>query len=253
MILRKDARRVETGTGDRVIRDFRNRMEERQQEAASRYGTIRALGTLCGVLSVAVLAGGVVLFGNYQKMREMESVLVSVLPDGVRGTADGKEAVTVEQLRGSVTPLESGDVDADGTTAENGGQAHKWTLESAADGDTEGTAIAGRQNGQASGGQSEEDGKMAETKAPYILPEPEAQRDLPNPGGNSTAGQDYPVTNLKPGGTYTVGDGETLYGICFKLYGNIRHLDDILAVNHLTDENRIIAGQTLVLPDVSGE
>ena len=257
MILRKDARRVETGTGDRVIRDFRNRMEERQQEAASRYGTIRALGTLCGVLSVAVLAGGVVLFGNYQKMREMESVLVSVLPDGVRGTADGKEAVTVEQLRGSVTPLESGeagaDVDADGTTAENGGQAHKWTLESAADGDTEGTAIAGRQNGQASGGQSEENGKVAETKAPYILPEPEAQRDLPNPGGNSTAGQDYPVTNLKPGGTYTVGDGETLYGICFKLYGNIRHLDDTLAVNHLTDENRIIAGQTLVLPDVSGE
>lgn len=53
---------------------------------------------------------------------------------------------------------------------------------------------------------------------------------------------------MKPGGTYTVGDGETLYGICFKLYGNIRHLDDILAVNHLTDENRIIAGQTLVLP-----
>ena len=50
-----------------------------------------------------------------------------------------------------------------------------------------------------------------------------------------------------------VGDGETLYGICFKIYGNIRHLDDILAVNHLTDENRIIAGQTLVLPDVSGE
>lgn len=239
MILRKDARRVETGTGDRVIRDFRNRMEERQQEAASRYGTIRALGTLCGVLSVAVLAGGVVLFGNYQKMREMESVLVSVLPDGVRGTADGKEAVTVEQIRGSVTPLESSgagtDVDAAGNAAETGGQTHKWTIESAA------------------GNSAEKSQTRAETKTPYILPEPEAQRDLPNPGGNSTAGQDYPVTNLKPGGTYTVGDGETLYGICFKLYGNIRHLDDILAINHLTDENRIIAGQTLVLPDVSGE
>ena len=239
MILRKDARRVETGTGDRVIRDFRNRMEERQQEAASRYGTIRALGTLCGVLSVAVLAGGVVLFGNYQKMREMESVLVSVLPDGVRDTADGKEAVTVEQIRGSVTPLESSgtgtDVDASGNAAETGGQTHKWTIESAA------------------GNSAEKSETREETKAPYILPEPEAQRDLPNPGGNSTAGQDYPVTNLKPGGTYTVGDGETLYGICFKLYGNIRHLDDILAINHLTDENRIIAGQTLVLPDVSGE
>ena len=305
MILRKDARRVETGTGDRVIRDFRNRMEERQREAASRYGTIRALGTLCGVLSVAVLAGGVVLFGNYQKMREMESVLVSVLPEGVRGTVDGKEAVTVEQIRGSVTPLESSgtgtEADAAGNTAnaaETGGQTHKWTLESAVNGDTAGAATAGGQagqSGQASSGQGADDktanaGQLAdnsaaavsssrvsastqnrsqdtgtsgssakksqtqaETKAPYILPEPEAQRDLPNPGGNSTAGQDYPVTNLKPGGTYTVGDGETLYGICFKLYGNIRHLDDILALNHLTDENRIIAGQTLVLPDLSGE
>ena len=166
----------------------------------------------------------------------MESVLVSVLPDGVRGTADGKEAVTVEQLRGSVTPLESSeagaDVDADGTTAENGGQAHKWTLESAADGDTEGTAIAGRQNGQASGGQSRRGRKNGGDESPVHFAGAEAQRDLPNPGGNSTAGQDYPVTNLKPGGTYTVGDGETLYGICFKLYGNIRHLDDILAVNH---------------------
>lgn len=307
MILRKDARRVETGTGDRVIRDFRNRMEERQREAASRYGTIRALGTLCGVLSVAVLAGGVVLFGNYQKMREMESVLVSVLPEGVRGVAgtDGKEAVTVEQIRGSVTPLESSgtgtDVDVTGNTAnaaETGGQTHKWMLESAADIGVAGAATAGGQAGQktsAPSGQSAEAGTagtgqaaensaaavssgrvsasprnrpqetgtagrsagdsqtQAETKAPYILPEPEAQRDLPNPGGNSTAGQDYPVTNLKPGGTYTVGNGETLYGICFKLYGNIRHLDDIMALNHLTDENRIIAGQTLVLPDVSGE
>ena len=42
-------------------------------------------------------------------------------------------------------------------------------------------------------------------------------------------------------------------GSVLSFMGNIRHLDDILAVNHLTDENRIIAGQTLVLPDVSGE
>ena len=252
MILRKDARRVETGTGDRVIRDFRNRMEERQREAASRYGTIRALGTLCGVLSVAVLAGGVVLFGNYQKMREMESVLVSVLPEGVRGTAgtDGKDTVTVEQIRGSVAPLESSEtgekVDTDKKAGESGGQAHKWTLES--------TSALNRPEENGTAGASDTASQtQTETKAPYILPEPEAQRDLPNPGGNSTAGQDYPVTNLKPGGTYQVGDGETLYGICFKLYGNIRHLGDILALNHLTDENRIIAGQTLVLPDVSGE
>ncbi|MFR6329318.1 MAG: peptidoglycan-binding protein, partial [Eisenbergiella sp.] len=111
MILRKDVRRVETGGGDRVIRDFRQRMEGRKIEAASRRGTIKMLGMLCSVLSVAVLAGGVVMFNNYQKMREMETVLVSVLPSGVKGLENyiGREDddnLVVEQIKGKVYPTE---------------------------------------------------------------------------------------------------------------------------------------------------
>ena len=111
MILRKDVRRVETGGGDRVIRDFRQRMEGRKIEAASRRGTIKTLGMLCSVLSVAVLAGGVVMFNNYQKMREMETVLVSVLPSGVKGLENyiGREDddnLVVEQIKGKVYPTE---------------------------------------------------------------------------------------------------------------------------------------------------
>lgn len=75
MILRKDARRVESGSGDTVIRDFRQRMEDNKIQAVSRRGTIRVLGSLCSALSIVVLAGGVVMFNNYEKMREMESVL----------------------------------------------------------------------------------------------------------------------------------------------------------------------------------
>ena len=80
MIQRKDARRVESGTGDAVIRDFRQRMEENKTQAISRRGTIRVLGSLCSALSIVVLAGGVVMFNNYEKMQEMESVLTSALP-----------------------------------------------------------------------------------------------------------------------------------------------------------------------------
>lgn len=59
---------------------------------------------LCSVLSVAVLAGGVVMFNNYQKMREMETVLVSVLPSGVKGLENyiGREDddnLVVEQIK----------------------------------------------------------------------------------------------------------------------------------------------------------
>ena len=37
------------------------------------------------MLSVLVLAGGVVTFNNYQKMKAMESVIASVVPEGTGG------------------------------------------------------------------------------------------------------------------------------------------------------------------------
>ena len=230
MILRKDAHRVESGTGDKVIRDFRTRMEGRKQEAVSRHSTIRTLGTLCSVLSVAVLAGGVVMFNNYQKMKEMESVLVSVLPDNVKQIGEfavpeeGGDFI-VEEIRGSVAP-------------------------------------------ETMGADVYESSAPAAESEHFILPEPEAQNDpavlqaqdeqsqgeasdTPVSGGNATADKDYPVTNMKPGETYLIGEGETLYGICFDLYGSLQYLNDIRALNHLDDADHIMAGQELILPDLS--
>ena len=80
MIARKDVKRVDAGADDTVIRDFRRKMEENQEEARERRSTVSVLGSVCGVLSVAVLAGGIVMFNNYSKMKDMESVLASVLP-----------------------------------------------------------------------------------------------------------------------------------------------------------------------------
>lgn len=53
MILRKDARRVEAGTGDPVIRDFRQRMEDNKSQVTARRGTIRVLGSLCSEIGRA--------------------------------------------------------------------------------------------------------------------------------------------------------------------------------------------------------
>ena len=316
MILRKDVRRVETSGGDRVIRDFRQRMEGRKIEAASRRGTIKTLGMLCSVLSVAVLAGGVVMFNNYQKMREMETVLVSVLPSGVKGLENyiGREDddnLVVEQIKGKVYPTEKsaeeaktgqsvlnsgesvektaipgsetagemqpesearetagqepasaqsraqaeGQTQADGQNgaadltgdqtdgqAQTGGQAH-----------TDGQAQTGGQaqtDGQASGAKPENGGGSASSQSGGTGSEESGQNGS---GGNSTAIKDYPVTNMKPGKTYIIGDGETLYGICFKLYNNLNYLEDICALNNLDDVNKIIAGQELVLPALEGE
>ena len=235
MILRKDAHRVETGSGDRVTRDFRNRMVGRKQDAVSRQGTIRTLGLICSILSVVVLAGGVVMFSNYHKMKEMESVLVSVLPSGKQSAELRREkepeSMVVEEIKGHVSPLDS-TKESDAPQAESVSESAPEVTQ---------PTDAGSGSGE-----------------PQILPEPEAQ-NLPSEntpgesGGNSTAVQDYPVTNLKPGEVYLIEEGETLYGICFKLYQNLKYLEDIRALNHLEDENRIMAGQKLILPDLSAE
>lgn len=212
MILRKDSHRVESGSGDRVIRDFRTRLEERKDEAVTRYSTIRTLGLLCSMLSVVVLAGGVVMFNNYQKMKEMESVLVSVLPEQVKRLGESaepeKESMIVEEIKGSVVPETLGEdvYSSEATEAVNEEKTEK---------------------------------------------DREQEKKIPEAGGNATAQKDYPAVSQKTGDGYLIQEGQTLYGICFELYGSLKYLDEIRSLNELDDDNHIVAGQTLILPDIS--
>lgn len=298
MILRKDARRVESGTNDRVIRDFRQRMEGRKIEAVSRRGTIRTLGTLCSVLSVAVLAGGVVMFNNYQKMKEMESTLVSVLPSGVKGwkgysAQDEESTIIVEEIKGNVYPTQALESQTVGETVGgaagalgNEGQAQTgWDLggEGISNADNNSETAAPSSSGENSSQVLEGNTLSGENAAPEesavsgekavsgentaageaapletianggdAANVPASAEPVNQSGGNATAILDYPVTNMKPGKTYEVKDGETLYGICFELYGGLTYLDDIRALNKISDMDKIIAGQKLVLPDITG-
>lgn len=282
MILRKEARRVESGSNDRVIRDFRQRMEDRKIEAVSRRGTIRSLGLLSSALAVAVLASGVVMFNNYQKMKEMESVLVSVLPAGSKSwraleEKGGNEDIIVEEIKGNVYPTEAEAEEADMNTQtapapiteSETGQSLNSETPLQGDGNqslpsAESSQAANTQSvmgGQADGTQDTQADKPVDVVANEVfaepLDEPEQQAHLPASapvqanGGNATAMKDYPVTNMKPGEIYVIQEGETLYGICFKLYNDLKYLNDICALNKITDVDKLITGQELILPDLS--
>lgn len=115
MVSRKDARRVESGTRDMVIQDFRDRMEERKQSVGHARSAIGLLGGTCSVLAVLVLAGGLVMFGNYRKMKDMEAVIASVMPSdvktgGLRSFAGQDEDgnLEVESVPGEVYPTLAG-------------------------------------------------------------------------------------------------------------------------------------------------
>ncbi len=92
MILRKDVPRAETGVDDKVIQNFKQKMDERRVEAGRHRSTVGVLSGLCSVLAVTVLAGGVAMFNNYQKLHQMESVIASVVPEG--NIKDGLMAFT---------------------------------------------------------------------------------------------------------------------------------------------------------------
>lgn len=207
MVLRREAHRVEAEVDDKVIRDFKKRMDQRRTEAVQEKGTIHLLTGLCGVLTITVLAGGVAMFGNFQKMRRMESVIASVLP-------------------GAAVLEESGTADASEEYASGPGGA-----------------AAAKESGSKI---------VLETMSPYqpdqIEEETEPQETMETAASEAAALQEEIETSAADYRVYTVAPGETLYGICFKEYGNISRLAEILKINGLENENSIYAGQELLIP-----
>ncbi len=252
MILRKDARRVESGTGDTVIRDFRQRMEDNRIQAVSRRGTIRVLGSLCSALSVVVLAGGVVMFNNYEKMREMESVLTSAFPVVSKGT-DNPAAMSGEQLYEEYKDnddIGQGDQllveEAQGNVLPTAGRetmspTYPGETPAETDSSANGQAAATQQAQEASSQQAAPEGGETGSALEETGESP-AQAEETSPAAQSVAAgaEDY--------STYVVQDGETLYSICLDRYSSLSRVDEICKLNNLESQDKIISGQKLILP-----
>ena len=265
MIMRKDVRRVETGTGEPVVRDFRQRMEENKSQITSRRGSIRVLGSLCSALAMVVLAGGVVMVNNYDKMQKMESVLTSVLPEGIswqnslsavensqkKGgslrnsqtgqtsrTENGGDNLLVEHASGGVNPTLAHETMSE-TYPETAGQSQNETVMEA----EEQNRVS--EDGQADGERPAEAENQTGTDQPSSH-DPAGTKTAPAQA--TTESDRAAISAALASGTYQIQPGETLYGICLKLYGNGSRLEEICRLNGLEDENKIMAGQNLILP-----
>lgn len=65
---------------------------------------------------------------------------------------------------------------------------------------------------------------------------------------NAETGGSGPVIDTSDMQFYIVKPGDTLVGICMKLYGNLDNLEYIKGLNQINDENLIYADQELVVP-----
>ncbi len=224
MVLRKETPRTEKGVDDKAIQSFRERMEKNQCEAVKTRSTIGVLSGLCGVLAVTVLAGGVAMFNNYQKLRRMESVIASVTPGGAGREADRGD-YTIEEARGRVYPTAAQEAKGEAETGTDALQSTENQPEAPAASADATAASAGSADASA-------DASAGSADAP-----------------SETSGEDS--TEASADGTYhiyTVSEGETLFGICYKLYQNVNHIDEICRANQLKSQDSIYAGQRLLVP-----
>lgn len=268
MILKTEPPKSETGVDDGVIQDFRQRMEENRSQAGKRRSAVGMLSGVCAALAITVLAGGVAMFGNYRKMRQMESVVASVLPfkageEGfsfreVMGNIKPAKADTAESLRESpVSPVSE---TFPGAASETQPGAFSGTFpeavsETAIQGDNEDGAVLETERGSGESGgiletaAGKEAGTAAEDKIEPETPEQTAAA-AKTPEQAAASAQTPPAAPVSSANyqVYQVEEGDTLYGICLRRYENLAYIDEICRVNGLTDINNIISGQKLLVP-----
>lgn len=271
MVLRKDVKRIESGSDEKVIQEFRKRMDEHKDEVTDRHQTLGLLRGMCMAMSIVILAGGIVMFNNYERMQEMESVIASAIPERVesalmgKDNAAGKEKpeshVVVEEAEGGVYPTtaavtketmsETQPGDQNGGDSQNGAAAN-----SGGAGNASGNAAGngGQENAQTPGGNkgaSQENSSGGQSSAGNTANGQTGDGQKSGNDAGTKPAENGGASQAAAGGTqrvHVVQDGETLYGICISEYHDVNKLKEICELNGLEDENKIVSGQQLLLP-----
>ena len=265
MVLRKDVKRIESGSDEKVIQEFRKRMDEHKDEVTDRHQTLGLLRGMCMAMSIVILAGGIVMFNNYERMQEMESVIASAIPERVESALMGKDNaagkdkpeshVVVEEAEGGVYPTTAAVTKETMSETQPGSQygaaANSGGAENAS-GNAAGNG--GQENAQTPGGNkgaSQENSSDGQSSAGNTASGQTGDSQKSGSDAGSKPAENGGASQAAAGGTqrvHVVQDGETLYGICISEYHDVNKLKEICELNGLEDENKIVSGQQLLLP-----
>lgn len=257
-----------------------------QQEAGRQEARERPAYAATVLLGAVVCVLGVTAYLNHEKMAEMEQTLAQM--KGTRYVTEAQTAdaeteetermpsVAVETVMGNVEKQELSaeaagmqeDVTAQQAETAQGAQgtaesAENVTANATANEAADTTASETAGDAVTAGGQAAADaaGTSAETQA----------QSTASADGNLTAAQTQGMTTAAGNasaentqaaaavqteaqmylsqGYYDVQKGDSLVGICRKIYQTTAMLDKLCEVNGIEDENAIYAGQRLILPN----
>ena len=218
MLERSEKKSCEDASDDRVIRNIRNVIREKEELKEQRKSGSFMYG-VSAFLVVVIIVIGINLMNNYEKMRRLnQSVdnLMNQLEGNERGGQDGDDndvhdseasgdisvdgnAIKVNRLSGDVYPLEENST-SDKTERE-----------------------------------TESDNKAASETTQAI----------------SESETDASVSSVKTDSysMYTVKQGDTLMGICKRYYGTTTKYQEVMQYNGLDDSDMLYIGQQIKLPE----
>jgi LysM repeat protein len=202
-----------------LLKSYREKNNELREARENTIGIGYVVG---GFLTLAVMAMGITIAGNYRKMQNME---VSI--NRLELTSDVTETNTAAEAT-IIPPEELEDLDAEAEVSVKdedaepvSGQAEAdITSEDYAAGDSEGNSAENSESGSG----EENSGQISDTV------------EVDSTGGSIV---------------YQVRQGDTLTSIALAYYGTISSIDDIALANSIDDEYTIYEGESIVLPNVN--
>lgn len=211
MLTKREKKSTEENTDDKVMKNIRNIIKEKdEQRIEKRNGTLmQAAGAF---MVVVVLVISINLINNYEKMKRFDK--------------------SINELAVQVSNINGNDKGADNKADDDTVQVNKlsgnvYPEESTSAGNTdEKNADNNKSTNNENNGDTDDSDKTAE-----VVQE--------NVEKNELSGQAY---------IYTVKKGDTISGICRNYYGNTSKCADVIAINNLTDGNKLYVGQQIKLP-----
>lgn len=258
-----------------------------QQEAGRQEARERPAYAATVLLGAVVCVLGVTAYLNHEKMAEMEQTLAQM--KGTRYVTEAQTADTgaedTERMPSVAVETVMGNVEKQELSAEAGKVQEDVTAQQAETAqETQGTAepaenaaagnVAANEAADTTASETAGDavtaGGQSSTNAAGTSAETQAQSTA-SADGNLTAAQTQGMTTAAGNasaentqaaaavqteaqmylsqGYYDVQKGDSLVGICRKIYQTTAMLDKLCEVNGIEDENAIYAGQRLILPN----
>jgi LysM repeat protein len=246
--------RIEETYTDQATRKIRTIIQDKKEVKDDR-NVVRLLYAASSLLAIIVLVIAATMLDNYDKMRSMETALNTISQSlNNTGKEDGQQVAdgsgdkkSNEDKDGNQEKDTTGNKDTTGEKDAAEGKEDEVEVETV-NGNITSTPKEG-DNAKTDNQKDSEPGNKQET-ADNEKNEPDAEK-VPTQAAQKEENKDKEEPSQEASATvkyYTVKSGDSLAGISFKLYNTYSYMEKIKKLNGIEDENKILAGQKLIVP-----